>query len=104
MDQIGKIYFTFDFFGTKMRSMKNELATAAGASPQSQEQTSSTEARCPVAHGARRAQTNADWWPNQLNLKLLHQNSPLSNPMGKAFNYAEEFNSLDLNAVIKDLH
>ncbi|RPI08512.1 MAG: catalase/peroxidase HPI, partial [Acidobacteriales bacterium] len=45
-----------------------------------------------------------DWWPNQLNLKILHQNSPLSNPMGKAFNYAEEFKSLDLNAVIKDLH
>jgi catalase-peroxidase len=48
--------------------------------------------------------TNADWWPNQLNLKPLHQHCPLSNPMGEAFNYAEEFKSLDLNAVIKDLH
>jgi catalase-peroxidase len=48
--------------------------------------------------------TNADWWPNQLNLKILHQLSPLSNPMGEAFNYAGEFKSLDLDAVIKDLH
>jgi len=46
---------------------------------------------------------NADWWPNQLNLKPLHQHCPLSNPMGEAFNYAEEFKGLDLNAVIKDL-
>jgi catalase-peroxidase len=48
--------------------------------------------------------SNRDWWPNQLNLKMLHQNSPLSNPMGEAFNYAEAFKSLDLDAVIKDLH
>jgi catalase-peroxidase len=45
-----------------------------------------------------------DWWPNQLNLKILHQNSPLSNPMGQEFNYAEEFKKLDLAAVKKDLH
>jgi catalase-peroxidase len=50
------------------------------------------------------ATTNADWWPNQLNLKILNQNSPLSDPMGETFNYAEEFKSLDLKAVIKDLH
>jgi catalase-peroxidase len=50
------------------------------------------------------ASTNADWWPNQLNLKVLHQHCPLSNPLGEAFNYAEEFKSLDLDAVIKDLH
>ncbi len=50
------------------------------------------------------AQTNAEWWPNQLNLGILHQHSPLSDPMGEAFNYAEEFKTLDLNAVIKDLH
>jgi catalase-peroxidase len=48
--------------------------------------------------------TNADWWPNQLNLKILHQHSPLSNPMETGFNYAEEFKSLDLDAVVKDLH
>ena len=47
--------------------------------------------------------TNADWWPNQLNLKLLNQHSPLSNPMGEEFDYAEEFKTLDLDAVIKDL-
>ncbi len=49
------------------------------------------------------APSNADWWPNQLNLKILRQHPQLSNPMGEAFNYAEEFKSLDLNAVIKDL-
>ena len=84
--------------------MEKELAVAAGAVPHIQEQTTPTEAKCPVAHGARRAQTNTDWWPNQLNLKVLHQHSPLSDPMGEEFNYAEEFKSLDLNAVIKDLH
>ncbi len=50
------------------------------------------------------APSNADWWPNQLNLKILHQRSPLSDPMDKEFNYAEEFKKLDLNAVIQDLH
>jgi catalase-peroxidase len=64
----------------------------------------STEAKCPFPHTAARAATNADWWPNQLNLKILHQHSPLSDPMDKEFNYAEAFKSLDLNAVIKDLH
>ena len=47
---------------------------------------------------------NRDWWPNQLDIEVLHQNSPLSDPMGEAFDYAKEFKSLDLNAVIKDLH
>ena len=85
--------------------MEKKLTTAAGApGPENQEPNLSTESKCPVAHGARRFQTNADWWPNQLNLNILHQHSPLSNPMGEAFNYAEEFKSLDLNAVIKDLH
>ncbi len=64
----------------------------------------STEAKCPFTQTAAGAPTNADWWPNQLNLKILHQHSPLSDPMHKEFNYAEEFKSLDLNAVIKDLH
>src|SRR5712692_6506511 len=64
----------------------------------------STEAKCPFVHTVAGATTNADWWPNQLNLKILQQNSPLSDPMDKEFNYAEEFKSLDLNAVIKDLH
>jgi catalase-peroxidase len=64
----------------------------------------STEAKCPFPHTAAGAATNADWWPNQLNLKILHQHSPLSDPMDKEFNYAKEFKSLDLNAVIKDLN
>ena len=54
-------------------------------------------------HPLIRGASNRDWWPNQLNLKILHQHSPLSNPMGKDFNYAEEFRSLDLAAVKKDL-
>ena len=68
------------------------------------------ESQCPFPGGAGKhirasgGPTNASWWPNQLNLNILHQHSPLSNPMGATFNYAEEFKSLDLNAVIKDLH
>jgi catalase-peroxidase len=58
---------------------------------------------CPVIHSTLRSRSNRDWWPNQLNLKVLHQNSSLSNPMGAAFNYAEEFKKLDLAAVKKDL-
>src|SRR6202790_1615407 len=64
----------------------------------------STEAKCPFIHTAAGATVNADWWPNQLNLKILHKNSPLSDPMDKEFNYPEEFRSLDLEAVIKALH
>ncbi len=85
-----------------MRDMEKELAAAAGAS--SHEQTSSTEAKCPFAHGAPKVQSNADWWPNQLNLQVLHQHSSLSDPMGDEFDYAKEFKRLDLNAVVKDLH
>jgi len=88
-----------------MTDQKNVLSTAAGTPvPGNKEQNPSTENKCPVMHRARTAPTNADWWPNQLNLKILHQHSPLSDPMDKEFNYAEEFKSLDLDAVIKDLH
>ena len=62
-----------------------------------------TEARCPFTHSAGRGMSNRDWWPNQLRLDVLHQNSSLSNPMGKRFNYAREFKSLDLAAVKQDL-
>ena len=62
----------------------------------------SAESKCPVT--GTRARTNRDWWPNQLNVQVLHQHSAKSNPMGEAFDYATEFKSLDLNAVIKDLH
>jgi catalase-peroxidase len=86
--------------------MEKELTTAVGSAVPDQKQTLSTEAKCPVArrHTMAAAPANADWWPNQLNLKILHQQSPLSDPMGKEFDYAEEFKSLDLDAVIKDLH
>jgi len=68
----------------------------------------SNESKCPMSGDARRhtagTPANAEWWPNQLNLRILHQNSPLSDPMGETFDYASEFKSLDLDAVIKDLH
>lgn len=64
--------------------------------------------RCPFLNGAVNftagsGRSNRDWWPNMLNLKILHQHSPLSNPMGEDFNYAEEFKSLDFQAVKQDL-
>ena len=65
--------------------------------------------KCPVMHGSRANVTtsgtsNPDWWPNQLNLKILHHHSSMSDPMGETFNYAEEFKSLDLDAIKKDLY
>ncbi len=73
------------------------------------EQTAANASQCPVAHGARPKETfagrsNRDWWPNQLNLNVLHRNSALSDPMGKDFDYAKEFKKLDLQALKKDLH
>jgi len=61
--------------------------------------------KCPVMHGTTNVgmRSNSDWWPNQLNLGILRQNSSLSNPMGEAFNYAEEFKKLDFKALKKDL-
>src|SRR5438309_8432188 len=76
--------------------MENKAGTV---DPHTQATQTSIEAKCPFT-GAR---ANRDWWPNQLNLQVLHQHSPLSNPMGEEFDYAKEFKSLDLNAVIKDL-
>ncbi len=68
----------------------------------------SNESKCPftgsmLQHTTAGAKGNGDWWPNQLNLAILHQQSSLSNPMGESFDYAREFKSLDLDAVIKDL-
>jgi len=63
----------------------------------------STEAQCPFHHAAKGGTSNRDWWPHQLQLELLHQHSAKSNPMGEDFNYAKEFQSLDLAAVKKDL-
>ena len=72
-------------------------------------QTSNGESECPFAPAAQRhtaagVLSNSDWWPNQLNLKILHQNTSESNPMGEAFNYAEAFKSLDFDALKKDLY
>ena len=69
----------------------------------------STESKCPFPGGAgkhtmTKGTSNSDWWPNQLNIGILHQQSSKSDPMGAAFDYAEEFQDLDLDAVIKDLH
>jgi catalase-peroxidase len=66
-----------------------------------------TETKSPLTNGAQqhtaRARSNRDWWPNQLNLEILHQNSPLSSPLGSEFNYAAEFKKLDLSALKKDI-
>ena len=69
----------------------------------------SENSKCPVTgktskHIAGSGTSNRDWWPNQLNLKILHQHSQQSNPMGEAFNYAKEFKKLDLQALKKDLY
>jgi catalase-peroxidase len=87
--------------------METQFANAVGEPiPDTQQ----SAPKCPFTGGARKetlagmAPTNATWWPNQLNLKVLHQRSPLSDPMGEEFNYAEEFKTLDLDAVVKDLH
>jgi catalase-peroxidase len=68
----------------------------------------SSESKCPMSGGAPRgiasgAKSNQQWWPNQLNLKILHQNPPQADPMGESFNYAEEFKKLDLAALKKDI-
>ncbi|PDS99917.1 catalase/peroxidase HPI [Rhizobium sp. S9] len=64
-----------------------------------------TAGKCPVAHGnTPRGRANRDWWPNQLNVQILHHNSGRADPLGKDFDYAEEFKKLDLDALKKDLH
>jgi catalase-peroxidase len=64
----------------------------------------SSQGKCPFNHAAGGGTTNRDWWPDQLNLKILHQHSALSDPLDEGFNYAEAFNSLDLAAVKQELH
>ncbi len=88
-----------------MSEEKQMLAGVPG--PGNTEPEGSPESKCPVMSGRQTLAggwSNAEWWPNQLNLKVLHQHSDLSNPMGGEFDYAKEFQTLDLNAVIKDLH
>jgi catalase-peroxidase len=69
----------------------------------------SNELKCPMSSSARKptaagAHTNAQWWPNQLHVNMLHQHGAKSNPMGDGFDYAKAFKSLDLHAVVQDLH
>jgi catalase-peroxidase len=89
--------------------MEQQFEVAVGEPIAGNEQTSSAESKCPFSNGVRQqavtgSQANAQWWPKQLNVNILHQHSSLSDPMGEQFNYAEEFKSLDLDAVIQDLH
>ena len=79
------------------------------ADKQQGEDVANAASKCPVIGkalmpAAGKGTSNQDWWPNQLNLDILRQNSSLSNPMGAEFNYAEEFKKLDLKAVKKDLY
>ncbi len=86
------------------KHMENTLASSSGTvSPEDQSKNTSTESKCPFT-GGKTGYTNREWWPNQVDLNVLHQHSELSDPMGKEFDYAKEFKSLDLNAVIKDLN
>ena len=69
----------------------------------------SKDGKCPVTGAMKKSiagggTSNRDWWPNQLNLKVLHQNTPMGNPMGEGFNYAEEFKKLDMAALKNDLY
>src|SRR5437588_11433217 len=82
--------------------MEKEVVEAAVAVANN-EQTAADATKCPVAHGAR-GRRNRDWWPDALDISVLHRNSSLSDPMGDGFDYANEFESLDLDAVIKDLN
>ncbi|MEX2574074.1 MAG: peroxidase family protein, partial [Balneolaceae bacterium] len=86
-------------------SMNNKRKTSSHSTGQS---TTTNGSKCPFSGGALRQTAGGgtklhDWWPNRLNLNILRQHSALSNPMGEDFNYAEEFNKLDLEAVKKDL-
>jgi catalase-peroxidase len=90
--------------------MENTTINTPAGSPTVTEEpkAESSAAKCPFLGGTFQrtvgAKSNTDWWPNQLNLRILHQGSPLANPMSAEFNYAEEFKKLDLHEVVKDLH
>ena len=84
--------------------MENTRAASSGTVSPETPQKTTIESKCPVMHGGQKSHTNADWWPNQVDVSVLHQHSSLSNPMEKEFDYAKEFKTLDLNAVVKDLH
>src|SRR6201986_3708656 len=84
-----------------MRRLRATRSRVGNQPPE--ETTMDDQAKCPLSGGTR-SHANRDWWPTQLDVQVLHQHSDLSDPMGKEFDYAKEFKSLDLNAVIKDLH
>src|ERR1700726_4328892 len=86
--------------------MNNSKKTGTRSEGNMDAKTDEKAGKGPVVHGTTNVgmRSNSDWWPNQLNLRILRQNSPQSDPMGKEFNYAKEFKSLNLDAVIKDLH
>jgi catalase-peroxidase len=91
----------------KIYIMDNEKSPVVSDGPTSTN--GNGESKCPFNHGAVKpiaghGTSNRDWWPNQLKLNILRQNSSLSNPMGEAFDYAKEFKSLDLDAVKKDIY
>src|SRR3954467_15553896 len=81
--------------------MEKEVTKAAADG--AHKETPTSGGKCPVAHGPR-ARGNREWWPDALDISLLHRNSILSDPLGEGFDYSKEFKSLDLDAVIKDLH
>ena len=77
-------------------------ASKAESTMATERESTSQDSKCPFAH-ATKASANRDWWPNQLNVQILNQHAPRSNPMGESFDYATEFNKLDLQGLIKDL-
>jgi catalase-peroxidase len=93
------LIFNFEGRNKQMEKERTEVPAAAANNGQ----TTAGAGKCPVAHGAR-GRSNRDWWPEALDISVLHRNSSLSDPMGDGFDYAKEFESLDINAVIKDLH
>jgi catalase-peroxidase len=98
--QPGALPDKYSNFGGKDQQMEKELKEAPAAN---HAQTVAATAKCPVASEVR-GRRNRDWWPDALDISVLHRNSRLSDPMGDGFDYAKEFESLDLDAVIKDLH
>src|SRR6201982_2090641 len=91
---------------TKPRSTTGDAVRSASPGPDKQhsprEDNMDDESTCPVAHPTE-ARSNRDWWPDQLDLKTLQQNSPMADPMGEDFNYAKEFSALDLGALKRDI-
>jgi catalase-peroxidase len=93
--------------GAHQRAKPTPIATfkVAKTEKKMSDKNNETSGKCPVNHhGPRPPRRNRDWWPNQLDISRLHANSSLSNPLGPEFDYAKEFESLDFDALVKDLH